>query len=324
MREFNNIKEIISSDLQRFEKEFLINLKTNNPLLKDKINHLFEIKGKRVRPVLIYLIARIFGNPNTGTDLTCQVIEILHNASLVHDDVVDRASIRRGRETLNEKWDNKTAVLFGDYLFAVCIRIIKENSMWELLNIVSPVLIDLSYGELQQIEYNKSKKYSVDNYFEIINNKTASLMSVTCAAGAHSVGVVGEKFDNIRRLGFLIGQIFQISDDIIDYTGSDKNGKTAFNDIIEKKMTLPLILAIENAGIEESEKVFSIWNNAIVSDESIMRIRQFVKHNHGIQASRSIMKELQIEAIGIVKSFDKNKYSESLIYFINYLSERKK
>lgn len=325
MASLNEIKQILKKDLNEFEGLLFSEISTDDPLLKEKIEYLFKTKGKRVRPLLVYLVSRVFSEPQPNTHLAAVIIEVLHTATLIHDDVVDNASLRRGLDTFNKKYDNKVAVLLGDFLFAKCMELISGNAAYDLFDIISPVLIDLSYGELQQLQYNAADEYDVGKYFEVINNKTASLIAVSCVAGAHSVGVNGNELKLLHDFGLFAGQIFQISDDIIDYNGNYITaGKKSYNDIIERKMTLPLILAIKSANNNDKNKLLEVWNKQQKNEAELLFIRNFVIENKGIENSIEIMKELKKEALEILKNFEPNLYREGLEKFIDIITSRNK
>ncbi len=322
MKNLNEIKIAIKEDLVYFDSLLEKQIYTEDELLKDKIQYLFEPKGKRIRPILVYLIARMFNHPNANTHLTAFIVEILHTATLIHDDVVDNSSLRRGRVTSNNKWDNKTAILLGDYLFAKCMYMIYEKSFYGLFDIISPVLVDLSYGELQQLKYNNKNTCDKDEYFEIINKKTASLIAACCVAGAYSVGAKDSDLKQLHKFGIFIGQIYQIRDDILDYSNNKNTGKDFGNDITERKMTLPLILALEKSPENEKKNIISLWESNETKNGDIKNIKKFVKKYNGIKDSIEIMNKLKTEALKILKPYENSDYKEALEVFLKQLTQK--
>jgi octaprenyl-diphosphate synthase len=324
MKSLREIKEIIKSDLSNFEALLKKELNSDDELLQEKTLYLFESKGKRVRPILVYLFSRLFGKPDNLTHNSALIIEILHTATLIHDDVVDNADLRRGKETFNRKWDNKNAVLLGDYLFAKCMQLISENKLYKVFEIVSPVLVELSYGELQQLKYNQKDVCSIDEYFEIINKKTASLISASCVLGAISGGANDDSLEDVNRFGRIIGEMFQIGDDILDYNGSSEIGKDSGNDIEERKMTLPLIYALNNAPENEKVEIMSVWSGkTTVSDEKSL-IRNFTRKNNGIKEAEKLLEKLSLDANRLLDKFDNNTYRKALEVLISIIVKRKK
>jgi octaprenyl-diphosphate synthase len=323
MNNINEIKKTIKDDLNIFESLLYQYINTNDNILKDKIDYLFSSKGKRIRPILVYLCSRVFGEPNSKTNNASLIIEILHTATLVHDDVVDNSSLRRGKESVNEKWDNKTAVLIGDYLFAKCIELLADPKSNGLLNIISPILLDLSYGELQQLNFNKKPVCSIDEYLEIIDKKTSSLISASCICGAYSTNASSDDIQTISDFGKSAGRIFQITDDIIDYLKPDETGKSYLNDLIEHKMTLPFILALENATIIDKERILNIWIQKDQIANNLHEIESFVKKNKGIDSAKLFINKEKLKAKESLKSLSQNKYTYALEKLIDFISDRK-
>jgi octaprenyl-diphosphate synthase len=324
MKSLREIKEIIKSDLSNFEALLKKELNSDDELLQEKTLYLFESKGKRVRPILVYLFSRLFGKPYNLTHNSALIIEILHTATLIHDDVVDNADLRRGKETFNRKWDNKNAVLLGDYLFAKCMQLISENNLYKVFEIVSPVLVELSYGELQQLKYNQKDVCSIDEYFEIINKKTASLISASCVLGAISGGANDDSLEDVNRFGRIIGEMFQIGDDILDYNGSSEIGKDSGNDIEERKMTLPLIYALNNAPENEKVEIMSVWSGKTTDSDEKSLIRNFTRKNNGIKDAEKLLEELALDANRLLDKFDNNTYRKALEVLISIIVKRKK
>lgn len=323
MKEYKSVIKIINKDLELFDNRLIDLFKSNDIVLKEKNNHIINSKGKKIRPVLVYLFSRLAGNPNEHTHQAALVLELLHTASLIHDDVVDNAILRRGNDTLNKKWDNKTAVLYGDYILSVCMEMISKQSNFKLLNIIAPVLVDLSYGELKQLYYNK-KECSEKEYFNIIDKKTASLISACCISGYSSVNESSDIDSDISNLGRLIGRIFQISDDVIDYKSNGSSGKDYANDIVERKMTLTLIYALKNCPEKEKTEILKLWNSTNTDKTTLDKIVSFVK-KYGESDTINKINDLVLEAENIIlKIFENNKYRESLLLLIKNIAHRNK
>lgn len=319
------IKQKIKKDLSTFDSLMQEYIYSDDPVLKPKIEYLFSSNGKRLRPILVYLVSRIYGEPTQRTHLSAVIIETLHSASLIHDDVVDNAKMRRGKDSLNNRFDNKTAVLLGDFLFAKCMEIIQKNSLYDIFETISPVLIDLSFGELQQLDFNKKDNYSKEDYFEVINKKTASLISVSCICGANSAGAQPEQLKYLNNFGIILGQIFQISDDILDYNGETAVfGKKRFNDISERKMTLPLILALDNAYKNKKKEILSLWDKQSLSEEEKHYIKNFVEEEKGIVKSNEIIEQLKGKAFNELTNVKSSEYTDILQKLPDLISTRKK
>lgn len=324
MKSLTEIKKTIESDLANFESMLQEEIYTDDELLGEKISYLFKSKGKRIRPTLVFLFSRLFGSPDKQTYNSALIIEILHTATLIHDDVVDNANLRRGQKTFNRRWDNKNAVLIGDYLFAKSMNLISKNSAYDIFKFISPVLVELSYGELEQLRYNKNDYCTYEEYFEIINKKTASLISASCVTGAFTGGANSKQLEVVENFGRIIGQMFQIGDDILDYNGNSQIGKDSGNDIEERKMTLPLILAMKNATDEEKKFILSIWSHESQISNEVEVIKNFTNKNNGIKEAEKILLDLGKKAHNLLLNFDKSNYREALEAMISIIASRKK
>ena len=263
MKSFKEISKNIKLDLENFEvllNELFID---EDESLKEFFDFIFKIKGKRVRPALVYLFARMFGETNSTSHDAALLVELIHTATLLHDDVLDEAVLRRGVVSVNKKWDNKTAILLGDYLLAKSMQVTTKHQEYKLFDIITPSVLALSLGELeQQISNFKNFEINEEKYFKIIKNKTASLLSACCKAGAYSTVKDEIILEKAHEFGENLGIIFQIKDDILDYVGNEKTGKEKGIDIKEGKITLPLIRAFQNMSESNRNQLKVVWQQA--------------------------------------------------------------
>ncbi len=319
---FREITHSINNDLEVFES--LLKELTNDTdiILAEILDYIFESRGKRVRPVLVYLTSRLFSEPTNSTHNAAVLVELMHTATLLHDDVVDKAVLRRGKTTVNGKWDDKTAVLTGDYLFAKAMKLATDNNEYKLFDIITPAIMQLSLGELQQM--NKSRSFDVDEekYYEVIRNKTASLISVCCKAGAFTGGASVEQTKIVEEFGELLGIIFQIKDDLLDYTGSQKTGKEIGIDIKEGKVTLPLILAWNRMDASSRDNLRNLWDGVSETPKITENIITMVSEFGGIVASDDEMIRLKQKALLLLNLLPKTKAREALAKIIDYIISR--
>ncbi|MDD2634330.1 MAG: polyprenyl synthetase family protein [Bacteroidales bacterium] len=321
---FKKITNEIESDLKIFE-QLLNNVAGDSELVvKEVLDYIFESKGKRIRPVLVYLCARLFAGSTQSTHNAAILIEIMHTATLLHDDVVDKANLRRGKKTLNNKWDDKTAILTGDYLFAKAMKLATDNNEYYLFDIITPAIMSMSLGELQQMD--KSRKFDVDEkkYYEIIRNKTAALIAVSCQAGAYTGGANQEQIKVITEFGEILGMIFQIKDDILDYTGNNNTGKEVGVDIKEGKVTLPLIMTWKSLSENDRKILLYYWEKAANCEGGQKFIINMVKNKNGILLSNNIMLDYKNRANNILLELPNNKVRLALSKLIDYVIDRDK
>lgn len=316
------IKQVIGSELAIFEKKFAENVKGSNPLLDRVMRFIIKRKGKQMRPMFVFLSAKIAGGITEKTYRAASLIELLHTATLVHDDVVDNAMIRRNFFSINALWKNKIAVLVGDYLLAKGLLLSLDNEDFKILQITSRAVKEMSEGELLQMEKARKLDIKEDIYFEIIRSKTASLLSAACAAGAYSATediAVTEKF---RSFGEKVGIAFQIMDDLFDY-GEANVGKPTGIDIKEKKMTLPLIYTLQNADKELKRKIIYIIKNQNAVKEKVNEVIGYVHQSGGIEYARTKMNEYHAEALALLHTFPESTERAAMEELVNYVIERK-
>jgi octaprenyl-diphosphate synthase len=322
-REIESIQAPIAEDIVIFEKKFRSSMKSNVMLLDKIMTYIVKRKGKQLRPMFVFLTARVCGDINDATFRGASLIELLHTATLVHDDVVDDANYRRGFFSINALWKNKVAVLVGDYLLSRGLLLAIDNGDFKVLKIVSDAVKEMSEGELLQMEKARNLDITEDIYFEIIRQKTASLISSCCAVGASSVGSDDLTVNKARVFGEKVGMAFQIKDDLFDY-GDDEIGKPLGLDIKEKKMTLPLIYALNKASWLEKRRIINIVKNESEKPKKRAEVIAFVKASGGIEYAKDVMKRYQDEASSLLDTFPDSVYKQSLISLVKYTIERKK
>ncbi len=318
----NEIKEPIAIVMEEFEKKFRASMKSQVPLL-DRITHyIVKRKGKQMRPMFVFLSAGLCGGLNERTHRAATLIELLHTATLVHDDVVDDSNERRGFFSINALWKNKIAVLVGDYLLSKGLLLSVKHSDFDLLKIVSEAVSVMSEGELMQIEKARRLDISEEIYFEIIRQKTASLIASCCAAGAASAGAESETITNLHSFGELIGIAFQIKDDLFDYGPSGIIGKPTGIDIKESKMTLPLIYALSKASRSDKRRVVNIIRNHNTNDKKVNEVIHFVNEAGGLEYAKVRMNQYQSKAFTMLESFPDSTYKNSLKQLVHFTIER--
>lgn len=321
------IKEIqapITEDIAQFEKTFRESMKTKVMLLDTIMMYIVKRKGKQMRPMFVFLSAHICGTVNPSTHRGAALIELLHTATLVHDDVVDDANRRRGFFSINALWKNKIAVLVGDYLLSRGLLLSVNHGDFELLKIVSNAVKEMSEGELLQMEKARHLDITEDIYFDIIRQKTASLIASCCGVGAASVSQDPAQIEKLRLFGEKVGMAFQIKDDLFDYTSPDVIGKPVGIDIKERKLTLPLIYALQQVGWWERRKIINIIKNQSHKSKKVSEVIKFVKDSGGIEYATKVMKRYCDEAFDLLKDFPDSTYKNALIGLVNYTIERVK
>ena len=322
MSRLNKIKAPIAKEMDEFESYFKKSMRSKVPLLDIITNYIIRRKGKQMRPIFVFLSARLFGNISQSTYHAAALIELLHTASLIHDDVVDDSYQRRGFFSINALWKNKISVLVGDYLLSRGMQLALNNEEYQLLKIVSDAVNQMAEGELLQIEKSRNLNTSEEIYFEIIRKKTAVLLASCTAAGTKSAGANAEQVEQMRLFGENIGIAFQIKDDLFDYQQINKTGKPSGNDIQEKKMTLPLIYALNNSPNSEGKSIKRAISNNHGNSESIRQILGFVETFGGIDYAHKKMNEYKDKSLQILHAFPENEARGCLADLVNYTIER--
>lgn len=315
------VTDIISEELSIFEPKFSEAVKSHTPLLDRIMKYIIRRKGKQLRPMFVFLSAKLQGPVNESTYRAAALVEILHTATLVHDDVVDEAMERRGFFSINAMWKNKVAVLVGDYLLAKGLLLSTNNGDFEQLRILSEAVRQMSEGELLQIEKSRTLNLREDIYYEIIRGKTASLLSSACAAGAWSTSENQEITDKMRRFGEKVGFAFQIKDDLFDY-GSEKIGKPTGNDIKEKKLTLPLIYTLNNVAPSQKRALISIIKNDHKNREKVQQVINTVIETGGIDYAEKSMFRFRDEALELLYEFPDSPVRKALEELVRFTTDR--
>ena len=319
----NLARKIIESELKLFESHFKEAVKSRVALLDRIMEYIVKRKGKQLRPMFVFLSAKLCGEISESSYRAASLIELLHTATLVHDDVVDDSNLRRGFFSVNALWKNKIAVLVGDYLLSRGLLLSVENEEHHLLKIVSNAVREMSEGELLQIEKARRLDISEEVYFDIIRQKTASLIASCCAAGAQSVKSNAETIEKMRLFGELTGIAFQLKDDLFDY-GSGDIGKPTGIDIKEQKMTLPLIYALSKASFSIKRKLINIVKNNNNDPEKVKYVIDYVITSGGIEYTQNIMLQYRQRALDILHHFNDNEANQSLQQLVIYTTERTK
>lgn len=324
MPSLEKIRRPVKSEIQEFEKYFRSAMKSNIPLLGPILNYILRRKGKQMRPLFVFLVAGMSGKVTRSTYNASSLIELLHTATLVHDDVVDDSYERRGSFSINALWKSKVAVLVGDYLLARGVQLSVSEKEYELLHFVSDAVQEMAEGELLQIQKSRKLNLNKDDYFEIIRKKTATLIAACTACGAWSATENREITEKMRLFGEKVGMAFQIKDDLFDYQHKGITGKPAGNDIKEKKFTLPLIHALEQCSDGERKKVLRIIRKHNNNSRKVNEVISFAIAHGGIEFSESSMFGYRDEAIAMLEAFPASDYRQSLANLVNYVVEREK
>ncbi len=323
MLSIDEIKKPVAAEIDVFESKFKASMYSSVPLL-DRITHyIVKRKGKQIRPMFVFFAAGLCGGINESTHRGAALVELLHTATLVHDDVVDNSYQRRGFFSINALWKNKIAVLVGDYLLSKGLLLSLDNNDFHLLKIVSEAVKQMSEGELLQIEKVRKMDVGEPIYYEVIRQKTASLIASCCACGAASAGADAETVEKMRLFGEKIGIAFQIKDDMFDF-GLDDVGKPLGIDIKEKKITLPLIYALNKASKSDRNKIINLVKNHNEEPKKVSEVIRFVKDSGGLAYSETQMAKYQEEAFAILNSFPQNSFRTGLEQLVRFTTERKK
>jgi len=324
MKPVERIKLPIAKEMENFETKFKDAMLSKVPLLNRITYYIVRRKGKQMRPMFVFLVAKMVSNGgfDQRTYRGASIVELIHTATLVHDDIVDDSNRRRGFFSINALWKNKIAVLVGDYLLSKGLLLSIDNEDFDLLKLISIAVREMSEGELLQIEKARKLDITEDIYYEIIRQKTATLIAACCGIGAASVGATNETVQQMRKFGQYIGMAFQIKDDLFDYT-EDKIGKPTGIDIKEQKMTLPLIYTLNNASTKDKKWLINSVKNHNQNKKRVKEVIQFVKNNGGLKYTTEKMHDYKNKALAILNTFPESAYKNSLKEMINYVVERK-
>jgi octaprenyl-diphosphate synthase len=320
--QLDDIKAPIAREMEEFELKFRSSMKTRVLLLDKIMNYIVKRKGKQMRPMFVFLSAGVCGTINESTFRGASLIELVHTASLVHDDVVDNSNYRRGFFSVNALWKNKIAVLVGDFLLTRGLFLALEHKDYDLLGICTQAVKEMSEGELMQMEKARQLDINEDIYFEIIRQKTASLIASCCGIGASSAGADPEITKKMKLFGEKVGMAFQIKDDLFDY-GDDEIGKPLGIDIKEKKMTLPLIYALSKSPWLEKRKIIRIVKNESDKPKKVKEVIDYVKKSGGIEYAKGVMDKYYQEALQLLSEFPDSVFKTSLRGLVQFTIERK-
>lgn len=317
------IKAPIVAELKSFQTYFKETMESKTLLLDKITRYILKTKGKQMRPMFVFLSGKLCGETTDSTYTAAAMMELLHTATLVHDDVVDDSLERRGAWSINALWKSKVAVLVGDFLLSRGLLLAIRQKEFRLLEILSVAVEEMSEGELLQIEKARRLDIQEDIYFQIIKNKSASLISAACQAGAASVGADNEQIEKLGLLGEHIGIAFQIRDDLFDY-GTEDVGKPLGIDIKEKKMTLPLIYSLQQCDASSRRRIIHLIKKHNTKASAIKEVINFVKQSGGLEYATKAMLDYRNKAFNLLHTFPKSPARDSLEELINYVTERRK
>jgi octaprenyl-diphosphate synthase len=324
MQSVEQIKKSISLELKEFETFFKSEIKSQAYLLDTITKYILKTKGKQMRPMLVFLSAKLHGSVTKSTYSAAFLVELMHTATLIHDDVVDDSLTRRGLFSVNALWKNKIAVLVGDFFLSKGLLHAVREKEFALLEIVSEAVKEMSEGELIQMQKARMLNITEEVYYDIIEKKTASLMAAAMKAGARSVTENIDDLTKIKEMGILLGLAFQIKDDIFDYEQFNLIGKPTGNDIKERKITLPLLYVLRNVTSKEKDWIFSIIKKHNTDSQKVKSLIDFVREKGGIEYSINKMNDLREKALTILKTYPESEAREAFEGLIHYITERKK
>lgn len=323
MTNFDEIRDLISSDLERLQKIIKQSLSSNSPLLNKIVDKYLETKGKQIRPIIVVLSAKFFGaEVSDGVLCGAASVELLHNASLIHDDVIDETKQRRGHDTINNTWDNHIAVLVGDFFVSNALACAIRTNDFRVISTISDLGKELSTGEIDQIDVAKHHSIDEQTYFSIINKKTASLFQSCVKVGGYSVGASDTDIANLSKFVELLGLSFQIKDDIFDYFKDDAIGKPTGNDLREGKVTLPLIYALSHTESPRHEEMRRLADSDSLTTEQIETLIDFAKAEGGIEYAYATMERLRAEARSILEPYPDNEAKRAFLSLFDYIIKR--
>lgn len=324
----NTLRQSIQSEFLQFDQAFSAALSSDNHLIDNILDYIHTKRGKQLRPVLVLLSAAICKGVTDKTINTAVSLELLHTASLIHDDVVDNSPMRRGVKSIHEQWNNKIAILVGDFLLAKVISLLTEIRNTSILSIVSEVGAALSSGELIQMHDGESMWITEEQYLRVIQHKTAHLFAACCEAGAVSSGATAKQSHALKNFGMYLGLCFQLKDDVFDYSDVEDLGKPTMNDLRDGKATLPIIISLQRASKEEAIYIKKLAEDLTNQSphinlfEAEQEIRSFVLRYDGIRYAYQIMEKYRKKALDALASFPDNKYKESLATLLDYAIQR--
>ncbi len=319
----DEIQHPISGHLSSFRTYFREATSSDVFLLDQMLRYLLRTKGKELRPSLVFHCARLCGQITERSYVAATMIELLHTATLIHDDVVDEADERRGFLSISAIWKNKAAVLLGDFLLSKGLLVALDRDEFSLLKVLSVAVKRMSEGELRQLKASKLQNMNEERYFKVISGKTASLISACCECGAISASEDPDVWRRMREFGEALGIAFQIRDDLFDYETND-TGKTVGADILEGKMTLPMIYALQNASLMQRVRIRRVFANEKKTPEQVRQVIEFVHSNQGVERTRARMMSISEEARTLLNTFPEGESRDTLDQFLNFVVNRTK
>ncbi len=324
MSTLDEIKAPIAEELEKFKPYFEQQMKSDSRKLNLVVRYALKTKGKQMRPIIVFLCAKMLGTVNEKTLTAAALIELLHTATLVHDDVVDESFYRRGLFSIFALYKAKIAVLLGDFFLAKGLLMSLQNDDFNLLKTVSEAVKEMSEGELDQIDHARRMDITEESYYEVIRKKTATLIAACAATGAQSIGANPQTVETMKQFGTKIGLAFQIKDDLFDYQKTGAIGKPKYNDIQERKLTLPVIYALKTDKDGESRSIKKIFRKKRKSKDDIAKIVDFVIKNGGVEYSVKKMQQLKDEAVAMLAPLPDNEAKNALIKLSDYIINRNK
>ena len=318
----STIQAPISTELVELNRILVEKLQTNNALINSIVDRYLRTKGKQLRPMLILLCAKMVGNISDKTILSAVAIELMHNASLIHDDVVDNSPLRRGQPTINALEDNRLAVLMGDYFVSCALKCGVETGDMNIVAVMGRLGQELAHGEIDQIDNARSHRLSEEAYFGVIRRKTASLFRTCMHVGAITAQTDDDMRESLERFGELLGLCFQIKDDIFDYYADEKIGKPTGNDIREGKVTLPLLYALTHCDDEENLRMRALLDKGVLETHEVNVLVEYAKQNGGIEYAYDTMRKLRDEAVLCMEKFQSNNSRQALLDLLDYTISR--
>ena len=324
MSDLKKIIVPIKNEMESFEKKFKESISSDIAIVDKIMHYIIKRKGKQIRPIFVFLSAKLFGKISKASYTAASLIELLHTATLIHDDVIDESNLRRGVFSINAIWKNKIAVLVGDFLLSKGLLLSVKNKEYKMLEIMSSAVEQMSEGELLQMEKSRKLNVSEADYYKIIRKKTAALISACCESGAVASNQCDSVCKKMRLFGEYSGMAFQIKDDLFDYESNINIGKPKGIDIKDKKLTLPIIYSLNNVSYNQKRNIINTIKRDYDNEEKIIELYNIVKSCGGIDYSKKVMKEYHDKAIVILNEFEDNEAKKSLILLLKFIINRKK
>ncbi|MCM1020593.1 MAG: polyprenyl synthetase family protein [Muribaculum sp.] len=322
MTSFDDIRKSIAPELDELNRNIRRGLQASNPLMNEIVDSYLKTKGKQIRPILVLLSAKLLGSITQSTIASAAAIEMLHNATLIHDDVIDLTTERRNVPTINAVWDNHVAVLVGDYFVSSSLQMALQTGSKDCVEIIAQLGRTLSLGEIDQIDKARSHQLSEDAYFSIIERKTASLFMACVDMGAITSGASGEGKEKIREIARLLGLCFQIRDDIFDYFDGGNTGKPSGNDLREGKVTLPLLYALKRSDMAECEAMNELIDRPELCQDEIKLLIDYARRAGGVDYAYNIMCKLRDEAMAILSAFPDSEARQAFALLFSFIIDR--